>query len=853
MPERQSSPGEVTARPETDGSTNGGAGRPDGGSAANGSAVGGSPPARPEPAPDPVAEQVAEQVAAEPSAAEPAAAEPRDEAPSGDEPAMTADRAVAIAEDGPAAEPSGAAADPGTPTLGAADLPEPPPADRPAASPRPRPRPAPAGEKPAAEGPARTPVATPSAESPTRPTPHPGPTDPTAEPPAAESPTVAVPVPPTPTAGPQPGPASPQPPSPQPVSPQPVSSQPVSSPPASPSPAAPPWQRSVDAETTQVMALGATSVQAGSGAPAGEPPTERIPLSAVAPPPTPPDGSETVSTDRPRRRLPLLVGAAVVALLALLYVGDLLLSSGSVPRGVTVAGVPVGGLNLVDAEQELRAAIEPRSTRPVEVTVGEVSTQIDPTTAGLAVDWAGTLARAGEQPLNPITRITSLFTQREIGVATTVDREALGPAIAELGPIVDRLPAEGTVRFEGTTPVPVDPVPGQQLDQQAAIGVLEREWASGVPVALPLTPLPPLTTAADVAAAIDEVAVPAVSAPITVIGEGDARGTLEPATIAEALTFEPGDDGGLTPVLNPTVITDALTDQLAGSESEPVDARLDFSTSPPSVVPSQDGRGVDYEATLTDLLTVLTGTGPREITAVYADQPAELTSADLESLGQASVIGEFTTGGFARDSGQNIRRAAELINGIVVEPGETFSLDAATGPRTAANGYIEAGVIDDGRPGRGIAGGVSQVSTTLYNAAYFAGMTDIEHRAHSFYISRYPAGREATIATGAIDNRFRNDNPTAVLIQTEWTPSSVTVRLLGTRRFEVTGAFGPRTNPTSPNTVTIPPGEPCSPSQGSGGFTITDTRTLRDVNTGEVRTETETTRYNPSPIVVCEG
>jgi vancomycin resistance protein YoaR len=200
----------------------------------------------------------------------------------------------------------------------------------------------------------------------------------------------------------------------------------------------------------------------------------------------------------------------------------------------------------------------------------------------------------------------------------------------------------------------------------------------------------------------------------------------------------------------------------------------------------------------------------------------------------------------------NIRRAAELINGIVVQPGETFSLDAATGPRTAANGYVEAGVIDDGRASRGIAGGASQVSTTLYNAAYFAGMTLVEHRAHSFYISRYPAGREATIATGAIDNRFRNDNPTPVLIRTQWTPSSVTVQIYGQRQFEVTGAFGPRTAPTQPNEVTLPAGDDCRPSNGAPGFTITDTRTLRNVSTGEQRKETITTRYNPSPRIICE-
>jgi vancomycin resistance protein YoaR len=558
-----------------------------------------------------------------------------------------------------------------------------------------------------------------------------------------------------------------------------------------------------------------------------------------------------VPAGRSRRR-PLLIVAALVAVLALVYVADLFLSSGSVPRGATVAGVQVGGLSLADAEQRLRTEIEPRTTVPVEVTVGEVSTQIDPTTAGLAVDWAGTLARAGEQPLNPITRITSFFTQRELGVATTVDRAAVDGALGELGPIVDRLPVEGTVRFEGTTPVAVDPVPGQQLDKPAAVDVLARDWASGRPVALPLIPLPALTTAEDVATAIEDVAGPAVSGPVTVIGEGGSRGTLTPDVIAAALSFEPRAEGGLEPVLNPTVVTDALDDQLEGSEREAVDARLDFSTNPATVVPSQDGRGVDYDATLADLLTVLTGTGPREITAVYADQPADVTTEELQALGTAGVISEFQTGGFAADSGQNIRRAAELIDGTVVAPGETFSLDAATGPRTAANGYVEAGVIDNGQPGRGIAGGVSQVSTTLFNAAYFAGMTDVRHQAHSFYISRYPPGREATIATGAIDMQFRNDTPTAVLIQTVWTPSSVTVRLLGTKYYDVESLTGPRTAPTSPNTVNVPAGEPCNPSGGAPGFTITDTRRLTDVRTGEVRTDpTTTTRYNPSPQVVC--
>ena len=83
-------------------------------------------------------------------------------------------------------------------------------------------------------------------------------------------------------------------------------------------------------------------------------------------------------------------------------------------------------------------------------------------------------------------------------------------------------------------------------------------------------------------------------------------------------------------------------------------------------------------------------------------------------------------------------------------------------------------------------------------------MTDVEHKQHSFYISRYPPGREATVFEGAIDMKFRNDNPTGVMIQTAWTPTSLTVRLYGTKRFDVTSSTGPRTNPTEPTKVDDP-------------------------------------------------
>jgi vancomycin resistance protein YoaR len=621
-------------------------------------------------------------------------------------------------------------------------------------------------------------------------------------------------------------------------------------------------RRTPDAEKTQVIRLPeAATVQIAAHP---EAPTVAQPIGTttaqadaptvaqpVPPPPDGPDADPEAATANPRRHRILLVVGGVVAALALLYGGDLALSQGSVPRGVTVAGVPVGGLSFADAEQTLRAQIGPRTTRPVPVTVGDATSTVDPVAAGLAVDWMATLAQAEHQPLDPVTRVASFFTTREVGVVTKADPAALEAALTELKPAFDKPAVEGNVRFDGLSPQPVEPVAGQELDVPAAAAALTRDWALGTPVALPLTRLEPTTTREDVATALEKVAKPAVSAPITVTGENGTSGTLAPQDIAAALTFRPDPAAGLAPELNVDAISKVLRPKLAASETPGRDASLDFTTGTPVVVPSLDGRGVDYPATLKALLPVLTAPAPRQVAAVYGDQPAKLTTEGLSKLGISGLIGEFTTRGFASDSGMNIKRAAEQINGTIVQPGGTFSLNAATNPRDAAHGYVEAGIIEDGHPARGIGGGVSQVATTLYNASYFAGMTNVEHKEHSFYISRYPAGREATVFDDVIDLKFRNDNPTAIMIQTVWAPGSITVRIYGTKRYDVTSATGPRTNPTEPKTVKIDDGEACSPSKGAPGFTVTDTRTLKEISTGQVRTETRTVRYNPSPVIEC--
>ena len=562
----------------------------------------------------------------------------------------------------------------------------------------------------------------------------------------------------------------------------------------------------------------------------------------------------------PKKRSGLLRGGiaagVVVGALVLVYLGDLLFSSGQVPRGTTVADVEIGGLTKAAAQRKLQDRLGDNLHKPVQLSAGDTTATIDPDEAGLKMDWPETIERAGSQPLNPITRISSLFTEREIPPATAGDREQVAAALQKVKPQLDRAPAEGTIRFEGTTPVAVNPVTGRTVDMEGATDEVISHWAASGPVRLPYTEQPVSTTKEGVQKALHEVAQPAVAAPVTVRGEGHDA-TLAPEAIANSLRFQPDGKGGLRSSVDVPTVVAAVEPQLRDTIKPGVDAQIVLEGGRPTVRPSVDGHGVDWNRSFERLGEVYKRSGDRSVQAVYAQQPPKFTTDHANGLGIREVISEFETGGFEAASGVNIRRVAEQVNGAIIKPGETFSLNGHTGPRGVPQGYVESGVIEDGRPAKAVGGGISQFATTLYNASYFAGVEDVEHKEHSYYISRYPAGREATVfqnpdGSSVIDVKFKNTLQSGIMITTQWTPSSIKIQFWGTKQYDVTSKTGPRTNPKPPQVKVVPPGQPCSPSHGTGGFTVTDTRTLRDVRTGKVTTEKPSkTVYNPQPIINC--
>jgi vancomycin resistance protein YoaR len=258
------------------------------------------------------------------------------------------------------------------------------------------------------------------------------------------------------------------------------------------------------------------------------------------------------------------------------------------------------------------------------------------------------------------------------------------------------------------------------------------------------------------------------------------------------------------------------------------------------------------------LALVVKEAGQREMPVKATVRQAAFRTADARRLRITERVSTFTTYyPHAEYRNVNIGRAAELIDGTVLKPGETFSLNRIVGERTRQNGFTEGFVISDGVFREDLGGGVSQIATTTFNAMFFAGLKDVEHKPHSFYIDRYPVGREATVAWGSVDLRFTNDTPYGVLVtarRDRSTPSSsgsVTVSMWSTKTWDITARTGERYNFTEPKTRRLSDPE-CVDNEGYGGFDIDVFRTFRRPGSPKVvRNERFHTTYTPSDTVIC--
>ena len=554
----------------------------------------------------------------------------------------------------------------------------------------------------------------------------------------------------------------------------------------------------------------------------------------------------------PSSRRLVLAGTAVV----LVGVGALGASTAfagdEVPAGVRVAGVDVGGLTRADAERRLAEGLGDRAVAPVAVTADGTALTLDPRAAGLAVDHAASVREAASA--GPVDRLRAAFgAERDVEPVLAVDEPALRTALDALADRVDREAREGAVTFAidpQPSAVPVLPVTGRALDVDGAVSAVREGWLVEQRLALPVELDEVETTEQDVQDAVERIARPAIAAPIALQIGGDEL-VVEPADLARSLRIEVDDDGELVPRLLPDVLHEQVRERLSQVGQAPVDATFDVSSGTPVVVPARAGRSVSAADLAAAVSGVLTAEPPRRATAPLTPAAPRISTERAKALGVREVIGTYTSGHpCCRPRVKNIQRIADIVDGHVLLPGEEFDLNAFVGPRDRARGFVEAPQILDGEFVDRVGGGVSQFATALWNAVFFSGLEDITHTPHSYWIRRYPPGREATVSYPKPDLIFRNDSPHGVLIDTSYTRRSVTVTFWGTRRFdEVRSVTGPKTRLRGFETQYVQRSD-CTATEGEQGFDITVTRVF--VRGGQVvEREPFRTRYKPEPRFIC--
>ena len=544
----------------------------------------------------------------------------------------------------------------------------------------------------------------------------------------------------------------------------------------------------------------------------------------------PPAGPPMSGSGRPGRWVWVVVGMVGAAFA--MYLAAWVLVGANVPRGATVLGVPIGGLAPQQAQAVLHRQLSVRASDPITVTVEGDRSQVEPATAGLAFDSSATVAAAGRRSLNPWTLFQQLLGE-DVQPVRTVDDQRMQQTLHRLSRPIDQRAREGGLRIVDGQPRPVVPAEGRTLDRAAATRELRDAYLRTTgPVALPVVTVQPSISEAQVQAAIDEYAEPALSAPITVRLRSQSF-VLPVSAIARALRFVPR-NGELVPTVDAQVVRTALGQDFATIGKPAVDASFDVSSGRPVVVPAKSGKGVDDAELRSAIVKALPDTSDRVVQLAFTDVPPDLTTAEAKKLGIKQKVSSFSQWfPYAEYRVINIGQAAKNINGTILMPGDTFSMNGVVGERTPENGFVLGYVIEGDRLVEDYGGAVSTITTAMWHTAFFAGMTRIEQRAHGFWITRYTPGLEATVAWGSLDLKFRNDTPYGVLITAVRTSGDVTVTFWSTKYWNISAEFGPRTNETS-FTTDYSTDPTCVPQEGIDGFDITVTRVWRHVGSDTI-------------------
>ncbi|WP_169514104.1 VanW family protein [Jonesia quinghaiensis] len=564
---------------------------------------------------------------------------------------------------------------------------------------------------------------------------------------------------------------------------------------------------------------------------------------------------DEIDNEEVRRTWPKALGiaAASVLVLAGIYVGAQWSYASTVANGTTVAGIDIGGLGKEDATQKLTEELMPRLTEPAELTAEDLRASFDPTEAGITLDADATVEELIGFSMAPQRLLAHLTGGDEVEPQLIIDDSAFAEALEAAAVDLEEEPVNGTVSFSGGEAIASTAEDGRGIDvEQAKASILDAIVTENRPIALPVVSKEPEITQ-EITDQYFAQAQEMTVGPITVeVAETSVEIPVKDFTKTISVKAE---SAGLDFVFDGEKLASEVLERTSGLLTEAEDAHFEFENGKPIIVPGKAGTRIDSEQLATNVKQAATQPiGERTAEVALVESAPQDSVEALEALGVKEKVATFSTpitNDYLRT--ENLKVAAKRITGYLVKPGEEFDLLEVIGPVTVANGYHAAGVVVNGIHTEGVGGGLSQVATTTYNTGFFAGMTDIAHRPHSYWFERYPAGRESTIFVGSIDMIWRNDSPHGVLMRSYVADGKLTVEAWSTETYKVETTTSPRSNVVAATMTTMTAAN-CEPQPiGSPGFTVTVTRKVTEIESGEVVIdEANTWRYKPDNGVTCK-
>jgi vancomycin resistance protein YoaR len=478
---------------------------------------------------------------------------------------------------------------------------------------------------------------------------------------------------------------------------------------------------------------------------------------------------------------------AAVAGLAAMVLG--LAFAGSPSRlasGVRIAGIDVGGKTPHQARSALERRADALASVPVTFRVGSRTWRLEPRHLGIRVDWGAAVDAVRRQgngfgPLRGFRRLDLRFFGADVAPPTQVYDAALERRLDEIAAAVNVPHREASIVLRGLRPQIVPSRTGHVLDRHAAAATIVRALASlkREPVGLPTDLDQPKINAGDLRVVQAEVRT-ALSAHLD-LTLGATRWNLRPPRIARILELPA--DGRRDLRIGGAGASSWFSALAKRVDRSPVDADWAVGKGGIRVIPDQPGYVLDVPRSAKAVLRAALVTEPalRNADLTVERVNADRTTADAQAMDIEGLVASYQTFyGGEPNRIHNVQLVSHLVDKHVIAPGETFSFNGATGARTEDKGFLEAPVIINGELKTGLGGGVCQVSTTVFNAAYEAGLPIVSRTNHALYISHYPQGRDATVNYPDTDLKFTNDTGHWLLLRTWVGSSSLTVALYGT-------------------------------------------------------------------------